>query len=223
MNGVIDDLDGDGGPTLADVDNYPFGWQDGGARGTEDVDRNGNGVFDAGDAIQIAHTDSWNDSKPEGCISEPFYVHGLLANKNAEMLRTWNQVRPGVFDGGYSLQSYFPGGIASGSTEVTGIPTGTYIVEASMPPGYEIVKEEDKNIDFGDQYIPALLPPVPVGDPHLVPAELSLFPGIPCVFAGQTRPLCDRKQVNVRPGARTPTATFSSSPRFPRPVESLDC
>jgi len=57
-------------------------------------------------------------------------------------------------------------------------------------------------VDFGEQYVPSpqLLPPIPVGDPHLVPAELSLFPGVPCEFAGQTRPLCDRKQVLVSTG-----------------------
>jgi FtsP/CotA-like multicopper oxidase with cupredoxin domain len=77
------------------------------------------------------------------------------------------------------------------------LPAGTYIVEATVPPGYVLVKEEDKNVDFGDTYTPSLqlLPPVCVGEPHTVPAELSLFPGVPSVFAGQQRPLCDRRQV----------------------------
>jgi large repetitive protein len=47
-DGAIDDVNGSGQVELADVDNFPFGWADGGSRGTEDVDRNNNGLFDAG-------------------------------------------------------------------------------------------------------------------------------------------------------------------------------
>ena len=48
---------------LADVDNYPFN-DSTSFPGIEDVDHNGNGVFDIGDAIEVAHTDSWDDSLP---------------------------------------------------------------------------------------------------------------------------------------------------------------
>jgi hypothetical protein len=214
-DGKIDDLDGDGERSLADVDNYPFGWRGGTRRdrGPEDVDRNRNGTFDTGDAINIATTDSWDDNQPDA-VGEPQYVRGQLIPSGAETLQTWNQVRPGVFDGGYAFESYFPGGMFSGSDEVDGLPPGYYIVEACTPPGHEIVKEEDKNVDFGDSYYPAggpdtpgiitaaqgivptpYDPPLPVGDDHLVPAELTLFPGIEAPYAGQKRPLADRKQV----------------------------
>jgi hypothetical protein len=33
------------------------------------------------------------------------------------------------------------------------LPAGKYVVEAVMPPGFEIVKEEDKNILMGDIYV----------------------------------------------------------------------
>ena len=33
------------------------------------------------------------------------------------------------------------------------LPTGKYVVEVVVPPGYELVKEEDKNILIGDNYI----------------------------------------------------------------------
>ncbi len=212
IDGIIDDLNGDGGPTLADVDNPPFGWRDDPnlfELGV-DVDRNGNGIFDAGDAIQIVTTDCWDDNKPTGSIGPMMTIHGQQVAPGMDAYATWNQIRPGVFDGGYSIQSHFPGGIASGSTEVPGLPSGTYIVEATTSPGYELVKEEDKNVDFGDEYVPSpqLLPPIPVGDPHVVPAELSLFPGVPCEFAGQTRPLCDRKQVLVSQGKNTAADFF---------------
>ncbi len=68
------------------------------------------------------------------------------------------------------------------------MPVGDYIVEVIPPSGYEILKPEDKNVDFGDQYnpAPALLPAPCVGDPHLVPDYLTLFPDemIPAPFAG---------------------------------------
>ena len=211
LNGVIDDLDWDGIPTPADVDNYPFGWSTGSARGEEDMDRNGNGVFDPGDAVQIVNTDSWDDNNPTGAVGPAQNVHGQPIKNGAETIRTWNQLRPGVFDGGYEFNSYFPGGMAAGGPEVDGLPSGYYIVEANMPPGYELVKEEDKNVDFGETYVPAIIPvlgpPICLGDPHLVPDELSLFPGVPCYYAKQTRPLCDRKLVLVSHG-KNPAADF---------------
>jgi len=212
-DGTIDDADGDGSVTLADVDNHPLGWADGGAFGLEDVDRNSNGVFDAGDAIQVTTTDSWDDNLPTECPGDPldpFYD----ANQDGTVgdcydgLRNFNQIRPGVFDGGYAFDSYFPGGATSGSTEVSSLPAGTYIVETTVPPGHVLAKEEDRNVDFGDTYTPSLLllPPVCVnyddngGQGHLVPAELSLFPGEPAPFAGTFRPECDRKQIMLSEG-----------------------
>ena len=33
------------------------------------------------------------------------------------------------------------------------LPAGKYVVEVVPPPGYELVKEEDKNILIGDNFI----------------------------------------------------------------------
>ncbi len=189
-NGIVDDINADGLITLADVDNYPFDAPGTPFPGPEDIDRNGNNVFDQGDALQVTTTDSWDNSLPEGCPgdpSDPFYMNG----KCYDGLRNFNQVRPGIFDGGYAFD---------------GLEPGTYIVEAVPPRSaygltYEIVKEEDKNVDFGDIYEEEpLFLPVCVGDPHLVPPELSLFPGIAAPFAGETRPLCNRKRVILNDG-----------------------
>ena len=79
------------------------------------------------------------------------------------------------------------------------------------PPHYKIVKEEDKNVDFGEPWTPSplLLPPVCVGTvangqpQHVVPAELSLFPGVPIDRAARRarpRPLCNMKQVILNQG-----------------------
>ncbi|PKN13259.1 MAG: hypothetical protein CVU69_02870 [Deltaproteobacteria bacterium HGW-Deltaproteobacteria-4] len=201
-DGKIDDLDRDGMETLADVDNYPFGWRDGTvAKGPEDLDRNANGIFDSGDAIQITTSDSWDDALPSGCIQTLPVIAGQEARECFDNFGTWNQVRPALFDGGYAFASYVPGGLSSGRPEVEGLPVGTYIVEAANPyPGvYDLQKEESKNVDFGDTPIPSpmLLPQVCVGDLHQVPAELTLFPGVAAPSAGSFTPLCDRKQVEL--------------------------
>lgn len=217
-DGFIDDLDGDSEPTLADVDNKPFGWRDDPAQfGPEDIDHNENGTFEYGDAIQITLTDSWDDSKPEGAIHENLpVIHGSPVQPGFDNFGTWNQIRDGIFDGGYAFTSYFPGGLADPeSVETDGLPNGWYIVEAATPYGYELLKEEDKNVDFGDEWTPSplLLPPACVGDPHLVRPYLSFqtdedgvpLPGIDpndlieAPYAGQTRPKADRKQVFVSP------------------------
>ncbi|MBI4773238.1 MAG: hypothetical protein HY788_03490 [Deltaproteobacteria bacterium] len=190
-DGQIDDLDLSGGVTLADVDNAPFGWETGGAMGLEDKDWNTNGVFDLGDAVQIAHTDNWNASLPENCPGlegDPYLPPGLNPGDCFDGLRSWNQVRPGVFDGGYAFG---------------GIELGTYIVAVDWaPPGYSHLMPESKNVDFCDEYapVPGAIPPPCAGDDYTVPvdAELELFPGVPCALAGQTVKMCNRKQVTVK-------------------------
>jgi hypothetical protein len=200
-DGIIDkpDCSANGAPgtfVLADVDNYPFGWSESPAsKGSEDIDRNGNGAFDKGDAYDVATTDSWDDNVPTGCQGDIFLSESGKPTDCYDGLRNFNQVRPALFDGGYAF------GGPAGNPE---LPVGDYIVEAVTPPGYLHQKEEDKNVDFGDEYTPSplLLPPVCVGDAHTVPANLTLFPGqqVPAPFAGQSRPLCDRKQVRVAQG-----------------------
>ncbi|HSV28770.1 MAG TPA: hypothetical protein VLL76_04400, partial [Candidatus Omnitrophota bacterium] len=177
--------------------NFPFGWADDPAKkGAEDIDRNGNGSFDLGDAIQFTRTDSWDDSVPTGCKGAPFVLRGK-ATDCYDGLRNYNQVRPAVFDGGYAFN---------------GIGTGTYIVEATVPPGYSLVKEEDRNVDFGDEYKPApnVLPPVCVGTMRDVPPTLSSprADGEAAPFAGQRRPLCDRKQVALSDGVNAAADFF---------------
>ena len=257
----IDDINGDGVITLADVDNYPLGWGDPNcdatvpgntcARGPEDVDRNGNGVFDLGDAISVSWTDSWDDNTPTGCKGQN-NLPGIADDRCFDGMRNWNQVRPGVFDGGYALNQYNlshlqtanPGAAAqiqafydyvTGSgflnppldpavvaTLQLGLLPGDYIVETETPPGYEPLREEHKNVDLGDTFKPAAaaLPPACVGEPHTVPPYFALVtkdgsgtdpgdgsnlvdpallndPAAAAPFAGQVRPLCNRKKVHL--------------------------
>ncbi|MDD1632259.1 MAG: Ig-like domain-containing protein, partial [Methylococcaceae bacterium] len=76
--------------------------------------------------VQEVLTDSWDKSVPEDCPGEnpddPFTLQTLgIGNLTRcyDGWRNWNQVRPGVFDGGYAF---------------TGIPPGKYVVEVVPPP-----------------------------------------------------------------------------------------
>ncbi|WP_028485946.1 Ig-like domain-containing protein [Thiomicrorhabdus chilensis] len=128
-------------------------------------------------------TDSWDRSLPEGCPGEDpqseFAIQTLgVANidKCYDGFRNWNQARPGVFDGGYAFND---------------IPAGSYVVEIVPPPGYELIKEEDVNVGFGDIFSTVSVSP-PAGGPGVftfpdaatVAAALAPEPGIaqpPCV------------------------------------------
>ena len=221
QDGVIDDVNDSGFFEAPDVDNFPFHSIDNPFPGPEDVDHNDNGSFDDGDAVRITSTDSWDDNRPTGCppspsevfqgTQNPFWVNGdsnrIPDDDCFEGLRTYTQARDGLFDGGYAF------GGPAGEAE---LPEGTYIVEAIAPPHYIDLKEEDKNVDFGEAYVPStqVLPPICVGDrveagySATVPAELVLFPGVPAPFAGEVRPLCNRKQITLGGGGLNAAVDF---------------
>lgn len=237
-----DRINGGGNPVTAgvltqpDVDNYPLNWapancETGGqtcSQGPEDIDHNSNGNFNIGDAIRVTWTDSWDDNLPEGCVGDvdPLIIHGepVPVEQCGEGLRTWNQVRPGVFDGGYAF----------GPRDRLLVP-GTYIVQAVTPPGYELLKEEDRNVDFGPTPVPAILPAKCVGDDHVVPPLFSFLtddngnplPGVDpnspdneAPFAGDTRPLCDRKKMDLGSGQNSAADffVFTQVPKATRAV-----
>jgi hypothetical protein len=167
-DGIPDDVNRNGRVNLSDADNYPFrsGRHFNAPPGRGDIDRNRNKRFDTGDAINIVWTDSWDDDPPRGCIQPRPIVHRIPIKPCADTFATWNQVRPGVFDGGYAFTSYFVNAAGKpvpfsrrGGAIKKDLPPGTYIVEVIVPPGYELVKEEDKNVDIGDPTCPALVTP----------------------------------------------------------------
>ena len=248
-NDIIDDVNGVVGVQLADEDNHPRCWTDPSICGSvtpmmgpEDVDNitgtiATTGIFNYGDAIQVTSTDSWDDSIPTGCVpnSPAFVAHAGTPIEHTpdcyDGLRNFNQIREAVYDGGYAFDSTIvrdgTGAVTydafGAPVEIDGLPGGYYIVQAATPPGYEIVKEEDKNVDFGVDYIPdpLLLPPTCVGDNHVVPPYLSFQTSrtlldaggnpaalagiaapdlIDAPFAGTTVKLCDRKKVILTAG-----------------------
>jgi hypothetical protein len=141
-------------------------------------------------------TDSFDDNNPTGCVgSDPLWanpqiVNGIPIKDCAETFRTWDQIRPGVYDGAYFFAD---------------VPPGNYIVEIVPPVGYEVLKWGDRNIEFGDPKIPALAyPPQCVGPSYAVPRYHTLFPDqqVPTEgwFPGMIAPLCNRKLAVVSEG-----------------------
>jgi len=122
-------------------------------------------------------------------------------------MHNWNQLQPAPYDGMYSFPSVT--GIDPVSGEPTGthcticipnpdttdpyrkgkpmLPDGKYVVEMIVPPGYELVKEEDKNILIGDNYI------APV---------TQQFGGLGSIFI-----LPDQAEISSNPGTCDPTTS----------------
>jgi hypothetical protein len=94
-------------------------------------------------------------------------------------MHMWNQLQPAPYDGMYQFPSIIgrnpTTGVPTGTGSTNGtpgsrpgtncticvanptdgtpmLPAGKYVVEMIVPPGYELVKEEDKNILLGDTY-----------------------------------------------------------------------
>ena len=103
-------------------------------------------------------------------------VHTLPNNsefKCYDGMHNWNQLQPAPYDGMYQFPSVTGVNPTTGKPTLTNcticipnpapatdwshglpmLPAGKYVVEMIMPPGYELVKEEDKNILIGDNYI----------------------------------------------------------------------
>jgi hypothetical protein len=78
-----------------------------------------------------------------------------------DSLRVFNQVQPAPYDGIYLFPTPSCGHCDIGNvlqsdgtyTHPVSLIAGKYVVEVVPPPGYELVKEEDKNILIGDAYI----------------------------------------------------------------------
>jgi hypothetical protein len=111
-------------------------------------------------------------------------------------MHNWNQVQPAPYDGMYKFPSVTAVNPATGKPTGTNcticapnlavptsdwdrglpmLPAGKYVVEVVVPPGYELVKEEDKNILIGDTYIaPVAVQFGPLGSIYIMPDQASV-------------------------------------------------
>jgi hypothetical protein len=118
---------------------------------------------------------NWYNSQHGGPAVTPLPFNSQF--KCYDGMHNWNQIQPAPYDGAYqfpSVTSVNANGRPTGTNcticildpvPTTGegadplraglpmLPPGKYVVEVVLPPGYELVKEEDKNILIGDNFI----------------------------------------------------------------------
>ncbi len=110
-------------------------------------------------------------------------------------MHNWNQIQPAPYDGMYAFPSVSAVDPVSGRPSATNckvcgpdpvaapdlyaglpmLPPGKYVVEVVLPPGFELVKEEDKNILIGDNFIaPATQQFGALGSVFILPDQASI-------------------------------------------------
>ncbi len=120
--------------------------------------------------------------------SDPFVLYTLGAADRKRCYdgwHDWNQVQGAPYDGRFSFPS--PAYIAanplapctpSATTTcptLVSLPPGHYVVEEVTPPGYQVVKEEDKNILIGDAFVaPVTQQFGPLGSIFILPDQATL-------------------------------------------------
>lgn len=220
---------------------------DGDADGEPDVVPQGEenaGALVKGDLLNSVQTDSFE--RPEGpgkCqvrdendqpVTEvrdangnpqPYTVGNLLADRCVEAWAPLNQVHDGVFDGGYAFETRWnaPGDPSSGESP---LEPGQYIVQVEMPkdqngnPLYKIVKEEDVNVNDGQNLVPQVPPAPCAGALHTVDVAGVGTDGPDAVenpsfadnggspYEGQEMPLCDSKLVTLEAKENPPADFF---------------
>jgi hypothetical protein len=118
-------------------------------------------------------------------------------------MHNFNQVQPAPYDGLYQFPTASCTGCVANpnagqiASPATILPAGKYVVEVIVPPGYELVKEEDKNILIGDAWIASATIGaqfVGLGDIFIVPDQASInqnnINGVynPAMYSNQTNP-----------------------------------
>ncbi len=176
---------------------------------------NGQPVYGADGAVMKDHlanvyagTDNWYDSLPTDC--SPVGTFGRAPTEVQPYPQIWdhcleylsvqNQMRPGVFDGGYAfdLDCSNPGASdpfdpAELLTSCDPVESGWWVVEIVPPDGYQVVKEEDINVFSGDSYTPQIPPPPCAGPLHTVdvvdnPGDANFDPNDPSNTQGVYNP-----------------------------------
>ena len=139
-------------------------------------------------------------------------------------MHNWNQLQPAPYDGMYKFPSVTATD-TNGKPTLTGtnctictannavpttdlyygipqLPTGKYVVEVVLPPGFELVKEEDKNILIGDNFI------APVTQEFGGLGNLFILPDQASVAAAQQYPGPGYNANN----AQNPTQSLGTTP-----------
>ncbi|KJS75669.1 MAG: pectin esterase [Desulfotomaculum sp. BICA1-6] len=112
-----------------------------------------------GDLINTAVTDAWEH--PTDCMDPD----GNLDEKCIEVPNISNQIKPGVFDGGYAFETYWDPYYGHPEAVEKPLPAGTYIVEVVPPVEYNVLDRDGSvNTEQGDEFVGTALfrmPPPP--------------------------------------------------------------
>ncbi|MBF7082303.1 right-handed parallel beta-helix repeat-containing protein [Desulfallas sp. Bu1-1] len=118
-----------------------------------------------GDLINTVTTEAWEH--PTGCMDPD----GNPDENCTEVPNISNQIRPGVFDGGYAFETYWDPHYGHPGAVEKPLPSGTYIVEVVPPAGYKALDiDGSTNTDQGDEFVnislyrmppPPYLPTIP--------------------------------------------------------------
>ncbi len=100
-------------------------------------------------------------SCPGQVASDPYVPQSLGTDLTRcyDGFHNWNQVQPEAYDGYYQFPTMYPSGVNADGSPVNpaekpvAIIDGQYVIEIVPPAGYEVVKEEDKNILIGDAWV----------------------------------------------------------------------
>ena len=100
---------------------------------------------------------------PGQLTTDPFFLYTLAGTDQGRCYdgwHNWNQVQAAPYDGRYNFPSAayiaaHPLTLAQTSAGQTlvSLPPADYVVESVTPPGYDVVKEEDKNLLNGDSFV----------------------------------------------------------------------
>ncbi|MEO8306483.1 MAG: hypothetical protein ABI616_00400 [Pseudomonadota bacterium] len=133
-----------------------------------------------------------------------------------------NQVQPAPYDGRYVFPSMTKVNEATGKSAGTNcsicsakkdadgnpmLPPGTYVVEVILPQGYELVKEEDKNILLGDVFV------APV---------TQQFAGLGSIFIMPDQAAVSEHYNSNSPGALDLTNNLGANPRHEGDTGSIE-
>ena len=133
----------------------------------------------------VTATTQVNLQCPGQLATDPFVNYTLGAADRTRCYdgwHAWNQVQAAPYDGRYNFPSaaykaahpLTAAQLAAGQT-LASFDAGTYVVETVTPPGYQVVKEEDKNILIGDVFVaPATQQFGPLGSIFILPDQATL-------------------------------------------------
>jgi hypothetical protein len=172
---------------------------------------------------QPEYLDFYNNVE-HGTAAGPVALPDNSQFKCYDGMHNWNQIQPAPYDGMYQFPSVTSLDPTSGKPNGTNcticsankvvpttdlyyglpmLPTGKYVVEVVLPPGYELVKEEDKNILIGDNFI------APVTQEFGGLSNIFILPDQASVAASQQYPGPGYNANN----AQNPTQSLGAAPQ----------